>query len=326
MAIDAYEFWLSHLESRAKGTRETYVFRFNDFLKWVGKSPNELFDLKRDSLRAADPRESEVVEGFVIRYLTHLEERGLSANTRLGRLIAIHSFFDLNRVPLDHKAIRRPPSVSGGSKIPSKQEIRALLVHARSRRVRAAILSLKDCGFRPSDLVKLRWEEKVDYGEGFWGFKPIVTQKRRVLAFPFLGPEATEAVSALPRTGERIFPISAKTLKNNLYAVLDEVKFKGLSGHGLRKFFICELRNARVPQDFIYMMCGKSTGDMGAYSEKRPEELLKAYREAYSSLQVFGAAEPDERVTALETDNEYLRREVEELRRKVDAFLLLHGT
>ena len=43
--------------------------------------------------------------------------------------------------------------------------------------------------------------------------------------------------------------------------------------------FICELRNARVPEDHVFMMCGKSTGDQGAYSEKRPEELFKVYQE-----------------------------------------------
>jgi predicted RNase H-like nuclease (RuvC/YqgF family) len=34
----------------------------------------------------------------------------------------------------------------------------------------------------------------------------------------------------------------------------------------------------------------------------------------------------DEEMASLKTDNEQLRKELEELKRKVDAFILLHGT
>ena len=282
--IDAMDFWMKQLSNRSSGTKRIYTGYFKMFSDWMGKTPNELIDIKKRGLRhKGDRRENMVLETDVKQFMQEMKDR-YAVGTQKQIYTSILSFFDLNQYPLNMKRGDRPSGDSMGSRIPEKYEIVKLINAARSRPKRAAILLLKDSGLRQSDAVKLKWSEITDYGDGFWGWK-IITQKRKIQALPFVGPEATQALEQLERKSDRIFPITPKNLSNQLSFLIGEVGLKGLAPHGLRKFFNVELEAARVPKEWRYIMMGKKTG---AYDENRHQKLFKAYRKSYSRLRVYG--------------------------------------
>jgi len=283
--IDAMNFWMQQLSNKSTETKRIYTYYFQNFAKWIGKSPNELIEIKKQSLEhKGDRRENMMLETAVKQYMQELKDKYAFSSQKMI-YSSITSFFDLNQYPLQMKRGDRPSGDVIGSRIPEKKEIVTLINAAKSKPKRVAILLLKDTGLRLSDAVRLKWSEIQDYGEGFWGWK-IITQKRKVKALPFVGPETTQALSQLKRKTDRIFPITAKNLSNQLSLLIRESGLaKGLTPHGLRKFFNVELQGARVPKEWRYIMMGKK---VTAYDENRHRKLLQAYKESYNQLRIYG--------------------------------------
>ena len=308
---DAMEYWMAELANRSPGTRKLYGGHLNKFAEWVQISPNGLIDMKKTSLESSDDRrDNRSLETKVKAYISHLEERGLAPATRRLAYASINSFFASNRYPLEFTPQDRPDGDSEGSRIPEKDEIKMILNAAKSRRYRALILFLKDSGLRVSDAVMLRWDQAVDYGNGFWGWS-IVTKKRSVKGTPFIGPETLEALNQLPKKGKRVFPMSAKTASNKLYDIIQSTGLKGVTGHGLRKYFSVEMEAARVPEEYRLRMMGKRTGP---YDEKRDRILFEEYKRAYDHLRIFGVDKGlSKRMDEVEADNESLRVRVDRL-------------
>lgn len=289
-SIDAMTFWIGQLANRNKDTVRNYKIYLRKFCGWVGKSPNELIEMKKEALdHDGDRRENMVLEGKLKEFMYYMEydavtqqgNQGYGLGSRRIAYSAVVSFFDLNQYPLSMKRGDRPTGEAMGSRIPEKEEIVKLVNTARSRRHRCTILFLKDSGLRLSDAVRLRWEDVQDFGDGFYGFK-LITRKRRVKALPFIGPETTTALDQLPRKKARIFPITAKTLSNRLSVLIEEAGLeKGLKPHGLRKYFNTEMEAARVQKEYRYAMMGKR---IGVYDENRQRKLFEIYRQAYGNL------------------------------------------
>jgi len=316
--IDAYQYWMDQLANKSPNTVRNYTVLFHKFLKWSRMTPNELFQAALDSKRnnGDDPREGNIIESKVKQFLHLLGEEGKSERTQQATLVSIKSFFAENKVPLDLKA-EISVGDSEGSRIPEKEEVVKMVNAAKSQGYRAAILMLKDCGLRISDLVRLRWEDMEDWGDGFYGWK-IKAKKNKVRALPFIGPEASEILFQWkPKQGKgRIFPILAQTLSNAVTDIINSTDLKeGLSGHGLRKFFNTELTDARVPKEYRYMIMGKK---VSTYDEKRTRRLFKVYKDAYPHLKVYGSEQANERITTLEEENQALRQRLEKAEDTLD--------
>lgn len=310
--IDAMEYWTQQLANRSEKTRKLYVWQFNRFVEWDGRTPNELIEVAKESRKKSeDPRENQVLEAKVKAYLAYLEEKGETPATRRSAFTAIRSFFECNCFPLSLSNRDRPAGDSEGSRVPEREEVRRLLNAAKGRGYRAAILTLKDSGLRVSDLVRLRWSEAKDYGEGYWGWR-IVTKKKKVKAICFVGPEATEALRLLDRKDDRIWTCSAKQISNVLSELAQAAGVKGVSAHGLRKFFSVEMEGARVPREYRLRMMGKATT---AYDEGRDSKLFAAYQYAYDHLRVLGEGSAE--VEGLRQSIEELREENKELREEI---------
>lgn len=331
--IDAMRFWVGQLANRDKDTLRNYKIYLLKFCDWVGMSPNELIELKKKALEhKGDRRENLVLEGKVKEFMYWMEHVAVTQQGRKGyglgsRKIAysgIVSFFDLNQYPLSMKRGDRPSGEAIGSRIPEKDEIVKLVNTAKSRRYRCAILFLKDSGLRISDIVKLKWEDMQNYGEGFYGFK-IITQKRRVRALPFIGPETTTALNQLRKKKTRIFPVTAKTMSNTISILMDEAGLeKGLSPHGLRKFFNTEMEAARVQKEYRYAMMGKR---VSVYDENRQRKLFLVYKQAYDSLRCLSESvirqEDIERIVEkrVQERTRHLQRQLNEMNEVRELFV-----
>ena len=306
-------YWSEQIVNRSEGTKRMYQYHFNKFLNWIGKKPDDLIELQQNSLESTgDPRENNVLEAQVRKYLHYLQEKGNSDSHRRLALASIKSFFSSNYCSLKMNSGDSPKGEAMGSEIPEKEDIIRMIRFAKSQIYRTAILCLKDSGLRVSDLVRLRWKDIVDLGDGFYSFK-IVTKKRKVVATPFLGEEATSMLNILNRKDERIFPISSNTLSNAICNICKEAELKKLSAHGLRKFFNVELQQARIPREWRYQMMGKKTG---AYDENRSGTLFEAYKEAYNHLRIYGADVNE--MEKVKKDVESLRKENQLLKRRVN--------
>jgi integrase len=312
--VDSLQYWMMQLANRAQKTKTNYRLYFRKFALWMGKTPDELITMQQHRNSDPDPRVNRVLEGKVRSYLAHLEKEGKSVSTRKVAFNAINSFFKSNLHPLDLGPNDRPNGQAQGSRIPEKHEIVQLLNAAKTRRIRAAILFLKDSGLRISDVVRLTWSDRTDYGEGFWGWT-LQTQKRRIVASPFVGPETVAALKQLSNKNQRVFPMTAGTLTVSLSHVVRATDVKGVSAHGLRKYFNVELQAARVPREWRFRMMGKATG---AYDETRLSKLFSAYRDAYDHLRVYGSSTRD--VEKLKDAMEVLREENRSLRAKVNGY------
>ena len=302
--IDSYEYWMDQLVNRSPGTQRVYRIMFKEFLEYMDVTPNQLVEMQRRSLEGnGDPRENRVVENKVRAWLAELRKSKSPATCRLA-LATVKSFFALNLHPLRLTRLDRPQGESQGSRIPEREEVIRVLDAAKWK-YRAAITFLKDSGLRLSDLVKIRWENKVDMGDGFWNFN-LITEKRKVAACAFVGPETTRLLEQFKTKTGFIFKTTPKNACVQINKILKAVGVKGVTAHGFRKYFVTSMQHARVPEQYYLHMMGKKSS---VYSEKRRSELFEAYRKAYPELSIYAQQSQAEEIERLENRINELERE-----------------
>jgi integrase len=301
--IDSYKYWMDKLKQKSPGTKRTYKYIFAEFLRYTGKTANELIALKQKSNGDnRDPRENAVVEDIVLNWLSE-GLKGKSSSTRRTSLAVIMSFFNCNKHPLNLDKNDYESADSIGSETPSKQQILQIADSTTGWKYRAAVFVLKDSGIRCSDLRKLTWEDKQDLGDGFWHWT-IITQKRKVKAQVFVGPETTRLLSKFKTKKGRIFPTSKAVMNFGLNRAIRKAGVKRVTAHGLRKFHTRSLQHGRVPDGYILAMEGKRHS---VYSEDRPEELFEAYKNAYDELSLYVGKNGNQRIEELQQELTQLR-------------------
>jgi len=312
--FDSVKYWLKTLANRSEGTKELYVYNFKFFCDYVGKNPDELIKQRDSDLKAKDPRDKYKIENNVKAYMATLERKGESFGSRNAKYAAIRSFFEQNYRKLDGlKRTDAPTGENIGKRIPEKSEVKAAMNVAKCLRDRALISFAKDCGWRLGDIARLNWGELEDLGDGFWHFKKI-TQKRKVRAFGFIGPETTKLMKLYRSQRERgtlrgkrgippetirnsspLFVAQSKGFKALVVTQMIRIISKAfkdadltdLSGHSLRKYFETSLEDPKlhIRTNWIKRYIGKKiSASMEPYVEKRVKKLLEAYKSAYDNL------------------------------------------
>jgi integrase len=303
--IDAYKYWMNQLVNRSPNTIRAYNLHFRQFLEYMDATPNQLIEMQKEAMQNnGDPRENRVVESKVRAWLSEMKTAKSPATCRLAQA-AVKSFFALNLHPLRMTRLDRPQGESQGSRIPEKEEV-IRIADAAKWKYRAAIMFLKDSGLRTSDLALIQWKDAVDMGDGFWNFN-LITEKRKVAACVFVGPETTRLLEQFKNKTNHIFPAHVGTMNRELNRIIDKAGVQNVSAHGLRKYYVTSLQHARVPQEYILRMMGKKNS---VYSESRRSELFQAYKKAYPTLSIYAAKQQTEEL-------EKLRDELDELRKLV---------
>jgi integrase len=219
-------YWKLALDEgkHADSTKELYFHRFGKFCDFMGKNPNELYDIHAQSLKLryfpdenTDKRDGFVMENHVKRFLVQLEQQGLEDSSVDSYRNSIKSFFFHNENPLQLKKSKTKESASAdkGSVIIGTEHIREIVknfcrtkIHGNIRtNFVAAIMVMKDTGLRVGDLPKLRKSELITLTHTtesreirqFWGHPTIITKKRHMPADPVLGEEAIRAIQNMKR-------------------------------------------------------------------------------------------------------------------------------
>ena len=316
--IDSYEYWLTQLSGKSEATQNVYKIYFQQFLAYVKLTPNELIKFYDESKQNGDdPREKEAVELKVRLWLNELKKTKSPATCKQA-YASVRSFFNLNRRPLFLLRQDKPKGHSEGSRIPEKKEVIKIADAAKSK-YRAAIMVLKDSGLRCSDVVRFRWENKIDMGEGFWHWK-LTTQKTGMTAMVFIGPEATRLLDQFKQKTGRVFATSRNTFNKKLNRLISAAGIKDLSAHGLRKFFVSSMQAARVPEQNYLRMMGKVSS---VYSENRRSELFQVYKDAYEKLSIYTTENQTlsrfaKELTRLQKENTELRQQLNDITLNTD--------
>lgn len=304
--MESLQLWTNSLATRAEGTRHQYFLHFSKFLEWTGMSADELREMKFQEDQASRPWERSKVENMVRTYLQAIENR-YSCSTRKLAFNAVKSFFACNGMCLNLTPSDKPSGCAFGSRVPTKEDVRAMSNGTESLRNRALMLFLKDSGLRESDLAKLKWKDLKDYGEGFLGFE-IQTKKGKTKARGFVGPETTEALrlykekrlngtrKILPEQNiedHPVFALEDKTEKAMRPAFMSEkvgnvirlVGLEGVTAHGLRKFWEQNMHLEKLA--YQKQMNGRALNDVErAYFWKETEELFEMYKANYHNLTI----------------------------------------
>lgn len=294
------------MANRAKGTKQQYFSHFKRLLQWIGKTADELREMKFQEDQVAKPWERNKVENLLRQYLESMEEN-YSCNSQKLAYNAVRSFFAANGMRLNLTRNDRPSGCAFGSRTPNKEEVRQIVDAAEHLRTRSLILFLKDSGLRESDAARLLWKDLHDYDEGFMGFT-IQTKKQKVKARPFIGPETTSILmlykeKRMKGTGK--IPPEKDIEEHPVFALFENpeqsmrpdkmsfvigraIELAGLEGvtpHGLRKFW--EQNNHYEHEAYQKQLNGRALSEVErAYFWKETPDLFEMYQANYHNLKV----------------------------------------
>ncbi len=332
--IDSLNYWTMELKGKAPATQQRYQYYFSKFCKFTGKTPNELIEKRHSDLKQDDPREQREIENILRDYANELKAKGKSPATQQIAYAAVKSFFDTNEYPLRIKKSEYPTGESMGSRVITKQLIKQILDDTNhfkhKNKTKALIFFLKDTGLSASDVSNLVYGQVREGLEKNWDFIPIslLRQKTKTITKTFIGPEAVEALKiyiAERRTGTQRIPPEILTDKSPLFRVnkanstrkisrgciSSMMRFHclrtgvpDLSAHSFRKYVQTNLDVAGISPNLIDRILGHKLGhSRDPYSQPSDEELLKAYKGAYSALRVYpDKAEINQRFNELESE------------------------
>ena len=204
----AVRYWLDSLKGKEDTHTTKYVWklRFKRFCKWTNKMPDELIAERKEHLKSDDDRVKHLDEQQVKRFLDHLENEGLSPNTRRTYFTAIRNFYKRNYLELQFFRGDGPENMTSreGTRAATKEDIRAML-EVSNPRIRALVLFLKDTGLAVSDVAKLKIKDlQVKTVGDVFGLQlpvPIVVRRKKTgaLTITFMGKESFDAVKTTLR-------------------------------------------------------------------------------------------------------------------------------
>lgn len=209
------KYWMDSLKSKGGPHSTKYVWKHHlkRFCDWIGKTPDQLIEERKAHLKSEDQRVNHQAEMQVKKFIKHLEEEGLSPNTRRSYFMAIRNFYQRNYVELHFFRGDGPgnQTVMEGRRAASKEDI-ARMVEVSNPRVRALIFFIKDTGLAESDVVKLKLKDLPvkEVAEIFMleAPVPLILNRKKTgrRTITFIGQESLRALKTTLRMRERGSP------------------------------------------------------------------------------------------------------------------------
>ena len=173
----SWDLWLVELSLNKLGTQRLYLEAMESFLDFLGKTPEELFQMWLDENTTEDPRDRGQTVQQVKLYMKQQEDQGFSKSKTRQTAKAVSSFFRANKV-YDFKIPRLERVYSKQGKTAQPEEVKTY-IHNANLRTQAIIALLKDSGLRSGDLCNVRLEQvqKCLDEKSEWCFITLSTEK-----------------------------------------------------------------------------------------------------------------------------------------------------
>jgi integrase len=315
----AMQYWQSELANKEEGTKQRYREYFNEFLSFVGKTPDELIVQRQQDLLNPDRKIQRRIESLLLAFLAKKKAEGYAVATRQIYFASIRSFFEIHYFPLIMRKGDYPTGDSNGVKRATKEAILKVLNNKRQRNkltIRALMMFIKDSGLRVSDVRRLNYGDiakQLENGETIIQLN-IITEKTKLLAKTFIGEEAIQALKEYLEARKRgskdsrhvepeiitkdspLFKVWTKGeitrySRHSLSSIIREafvnVNEDRMSAHSLRKKLQTDLEKAGINSNWIDQILGHQLiNSRDAYSLPTDEELRDAYNKAYHFLKI----------------------------------------
>lgn len=274
-----------------------YPRELKNFCEFVGKNPDEILAERKKDFKEEDLKAQRRYEHLVKRFYEE-RRKEVSSNTAITAVAIVRSFFRDNYMEMKFRRWDFGPRITTHlDYVPTWEDI-ARMCEVASVRDRALILTSWQTGFREGDLVRLRREQvegKIAEGKYPFTLGWIPTQKEGVLAHPFIGQDAGEAIKLyLQRRGDDkpwLFMDKYGGCLKGRYVnevVKNTARWAKIDTHGgrirahcLRKACQTALQEAGVPVPWIYLMVGhKLPGSEGAYTRPSETQLFDVFKRA----------------------------------------------
>jgi len=187
----ALQYWRSELANKEEGTKQRYQEYFNEFLTFVGKTPDELIVQRQQDLLNPDRKIQRRIESLLLAFLAKKKAEGYAVATRQIYFASIRSFFEIHYFPLIMRKGDYPTGDSNGVKRATKEAILKALNNPHQRNkptVKAIMLFIKDSGLRVSDVRRLNYGDiakQLEKGETLIQIN-VITEKTNLLAKAFI--------------------------------------------------------------------------------------------------------------------------------------------
>jgi integrase len=309
----ALEYWQDELVTKKKRTRVNYGRYFKEFLKYVGKTADELLAQRIKDTTNPDIKIQRRIESQFLAFIAHERERGYAPKTLQTIFASIRSFFDIHYYPLKIRKGDYPTGDSNGVRRATKEAVLKFLESKprNKKALTALIMAFKDSGLRVSDMRRLKCDILLKNPNADIIPITIITEKTNLLAKTFFGEDAITALkkyiehrkkgsrgiapenvtndSPLFRTWRKgkVKPMSRENVTTLVRNAFLRVGEKRMSAHSLRKMLQTSLEKANVNPNWIDQILGhKLINSRDAYSLPTDEELKEAYQNAYKFIKV----------------------------------------
>ena len=193
----ALQYWQNELATKGEATKQKYRQYFNEFLTFIGKTPDELIVQRQQDLLNPDRKIQRRIESQLLAFIAKKKQDGYAVATQQLYFASIRSFFEIHYFPLIMRRGDYPKGDSNGVKRATKEAILKVLNNKKARNKVTTIpiiLFMKDSGLRISDVRRLNYEDianQLESGETVIQIN-IITQKTKRLAKTFIGEEAIQ--------------------------------------------------------------------------------------------------------------------------------------
>ena len=313
----ALQYWQNELATKGEATKKKYQEYFNEFLAFIGMTPDELIVQRQQDLLNPDRKIQRRIESQLLAFIAKKKQDGYAVATQQLYFASIRSFFEIHYFPLIMRRGDYPKGDSNGVKRAIKEAILKVLNNKKARNkvtIIPLILFIKDSGLRISDVRRLNYGDianQLENGEAVIQLN-VITQKTKLLAKTFIGEEAIQALkdylkarkqgslNVNPEIVTRNSPlfkcwahgevrrISRHSLSSLIQQAFVNVNENRMSAHSLRKKLQTDLEKAGINSNWIDQILGHQLiNSRDAYSLPTDEELKEAYLKAYPYIKVY---------------------------------------
>lgn len=341
MASRAFDLFDSAIKTPT--SKQIYRYSLHEFMRFVKIK-------KYDDLAKLD---SEQAQEHLENWLRYLADKDITSRTIYTKLVAVELFFDMNKISLYKKVLRKmlPSSdhIPGGNLPFTTEDIQKFLKFTTRLRTKALVLFLASTGVRPASITDpvLLLKHIEDMPNGCKSVRVYDGSKEGYWAF--LTPEASNALkdylNARKRKGEKLGPESPvfanfdkpnpqrkndyMSIKSLRHIMQNLIKASGIERkkignrydkapvYGFRKRFNTTLKlDNDVNSNIAEKLMAHKNGLDGVYFTPTREECFNEFLKAVHKLTISDESRDKIKIQNLQHE----KTEIQQMRTELDEF------